>query len=63
VSKEAIAEINLMFDVLQRREGNDLNDLPEPAKQLLAKIADAEYSALDQLAALRAVWRKAKPAT
>src|SRR6516225_8610537 len=50
-SKEAITEINLMFDLLGRLVRG--NDLPQAAKQLLAEIADAEYSAIDQLAALR----------
>jgi hypothetical protein len=60
LSKEAIAQINLLFDALQTR---DVNDLPEQVKQMLAKVADAEYSALDQLAALRESRRKAKPTT
>jgi hypothetical protein len=64
VSKEAIAKINLMleaFDVIRRT--GDVNDYPEPVKQMLAKVADAEYSALDQLAALRESRRKPKPTT
>jgi hypothetical protein len=56
LSKEAVAKINMLFDVLQAR---NVNEFPAYAKQLLAKLADAEYSAIDQLAALIESRRKA----
>jgi hypothetical protein len=49
MSKEAVEKMNLLFDTLKARAKGD--DWPESAKQLLAEVADAEYSAIDQLAA------------
>jgi hypothetical protein len=57
-------KIKLLLDALHTlAQTHDVNSLPEPVKQMLAKTADAEYSALDQLAALRESRRKTKPTT
>jgi hypothetical protein len=64
VSKEATAKIQSWLEALGTLgQTHDVNNLPEDVKQMLAKAADAEYSAIDQLAALRESRRKAKPTT
>jgi len=55
--KDALEQVKLLFDAIAALAHWD--DPPEYAKQLLAKFADAEYSAIDQLAALIESRRKA----
>jgi citrate synthase len=58
MSREAIEQIEVLLAAIESIVKGD--ELPEATKKLLAQQADAEYSAIDQLASLLES-RKARP--
>ena len=50
MSNAAIAQVRMLIEALGALR--DRREIPEAAKRLLAGVADAEYSVIDQLAAL-----------